>query len=284
MSALIFIDTNIYLDFYRARGEASLSILKRLDNNHDRIITTAQVEMEYKKNRQKAILLAREEIKSKAQGVLEVPAFLRESQYNRAIKRTQKTLSEQTDRIIERTVKLLRSPGLYDPVYKILQRLFKAREGCHLTRGKGIRLEIRDLAKKRFMLGYPPRKGSDLSIGDAINWEWIIYCAKQCSDSIVIVSRDSDFGRSYKKEAFLDDWLLQEFKERVGHRRSITLTTHLTEAFKLAAISVSEEEAKSEDQLIEDVVEKRLRSISESVLWKSEERLKNIVDRLLEKV
>ena len=50
---LIFIDTNILLDFYRVRGpKEDLSILRHIDNNLDRFITTDQVEMEFKKNRQ----------------------------------------------------------------------------------------------------------------------------------------------------------------------------------------------------------------------------------------
>lgn len=46
---LLFIDTNILLDFYRQVGrESNLSILKHLRPHHDRIITTRQVEMEFK--------------------------------------------------------------------------------------------------------------------------------------------------------------------------------------------------------------------------------------------
>jgi hypothetical protein len=41
---LIFIDTNIFLDFYRAAGrDTKLSILSLIDSNHDRIITGEQV-------------------------------------------------------------------------------------------------------------------------------------------------------------------------------------------------------------------------------------------------
>ena len=54
MSALLFIDTNIYLDFYRFSGSGTpLSMLKHFDGNLDRIITTTEVEMEYKKESSK---------------------------------------------------------------------------------------------------------------------------------------------------------------------------------------------------------------------------------------
>jgi len=51
---LVFVDTNILLDFYRVRGrDTSLSILDHLDNNKDRFIVTNQVEMKFKKHRPK---------------------------------------------------------------------------------------------------------------------------------------------------------------------------------------------------------------------------------------
>ena len=52
---LLFIDTNIYLDFYRASGSSDFKLLDRLEKVHDKIISSAQVEMEFQKNRQKRI-------------------------------------------------------------------------------------------------------------------------------------------------------------------------------------------------------------------------------------
>jgi hypothetical protein len=255
MSILIFIDTNIYLDFYRVRGtDATLSILKHFDVNHDRIITTSEVEMEYKKNRQKVIIESLSTLKPRDSGPLVVPAFLKESKRSTTIIRTQKLLSQKILKLKDRTAKLLESPGRNDPVYRVLQRLFKAKGSCHLTRTEKIRFEIRDLAQKRFNLGYPPRKPSDTSMVDSINWEWIIYCAKHCSSDIVIVSRDSDYGIYHEGKPILNDWLLSEFKERVSHKRSIVLTNRLTEAFKRASISVSSEEEKFEQELLETMM------------------------------
>jgi predicted nucleic acid-binding protein len=42
-----FIDTNIFLDFYRTGNEASLSLLEKLKTVKDRILSTYQVEMEF---------------------------------------------------------------------------------------------------------------------------------------------------------------------------------------------------------------------------------------------
>jgi hypothetical protein len=250
MPTLIFIDTNIYLDFYRG-GEASLSILKHFDANHDRIITTSEVEMEYKNNRQRVILKYLENFKPVNLGSLKVPAFLKETKRDKALVNSSKALIKQINLTSDRIAKLLESPGRNDPVYQVLQRLFKAKGSCHLTRSDKIKLNIRREARQRFLLGYPPRKQDEISIVDALNWEWIIYCANNCADDIIIVSRDSDYGCHYQNKSILNDWLLQEFKERVSHKRSIKLTSRLTDAFKQVAIPVSREEEEAEDSLIQ---------------------------------
>ena len=53
---ILFVDTNIWLDFYRARTEAGLKLLNHLDAIRDQIVMTYQVEMEFKKHRQDVIL------------------------------------------------------------------------------------------------------------------------------------------------------------------------------------------------------------------------------------
>lgn len=54
---IVFIDTNIFLDFYRARKtDTSIKYLEEIEKITDKLIITNQVEMEYKKNRQVVIL------------------------------------------------------------------------------------------------------------------------------------------------------------------------------------------------------------------------------------
>ena len=109
---------------------------------------------------------------------------------------------------------------------------------------------MRKLARKRFVLGYPPRKKEDNSIGDAVNWEWIIRCAERSGKDIVIVTRDTDYGVFYGGKAVVNDWLKQEFKERVSRRRNIYLSDKLYQAFKMISLTVSKEMAEEEERLI----------------------------------
>jgi predicted nucleic acid-binding protein len=50
IDALLFIDTNIFLDFYRERkSDISMKFLEQIEAYKDRLILGSQVEMEYKK-------------------------------------------------------------------------------------------------------------------------------------------------------------------------------------------------------------------------------------------
>jgi hypothetical protein len=253
MDALLFIDTNIFLDFYRVRGGGEgLSLLQRIEEHHDRIITGAQVEMEYKKNRQRVILESLNRFKTPEWGGLTPPAFLSDAQPANIITRNKSEISSQQKKLKTRIEAILRTPSRNDPVYKILQRLFKNSCQFNLTRDKKIRFKIRRLSWKRFILGYPPRKAQDTSIGDAINWEWLIHCAGKTDKHIIIVTRDTDYGLNYSGELILNDWLAQEFKQRISQKRRIEITDRLTQAFKKISISVTKKEEQEENSLLEE--------------------------------
>src|SRR5438876_12410663 len=53
---LLFIDTNIWLDFYRAQNEAYMGLLNKVEGITAKVIVTHQLETEFKKNQQQVIL------------------------------------------------------------------------------------------------------------------------------------------------------------------------------------------------------------------------------------
>jgi metal-dependent amidase/aminoacylase/carboxypeptidase family protein len=64
---LLFVDANIWLDFYRARNETGLQLLRRVENIADKLVVTYQLESEFKKNRQAAILEGMKQLKEPSQ-------------------------------------------------------------------------------------------------------------------------------------------------------------------------------------------------------------------------
>jgi hypothetical protein len=253
LDALVFIDTNILLDFYRVRGwEGGLSVLDHISANHARLITGSQVEMEFKKNRQRVILDSLGKAKGPDWSGLSVPTFLQDSKPNKALETARKQVDAQVKAMRSRIEKVFSDPARHDPVYRVAQALFRSESALNLARDKDARFNVRRLAMKRFALGYPPRKEGDTSIGDAINWEWIVRCANETGKHVIIVSRDSDYGHSFQKTPVINDWLRQEFCERTSPRRQIVLTDRLTEAFKRISVPVTKEEVEQEEGLIEE--------------------------------
>lgn len=245
---LLFVDTNIWLDFYRARTEAGLALLEHLEKISDSVIVSYQLEMEYKRNRQAAILEGMQELKPPSH--ISRPGIFSDA---KAVKAMQTNLKAATDRVKTLKAKLknaLGDPARHDPVYKVCQRMFHADSPLILTRSDKFRHIIRRRALRRFLHGCPPRKRNDTSVGDAFNWEWMIECALRNNAELVIVSRDSDYGTLFEDKAYINDHLRQEFSERVSKKRKLLLYTKLSDALKHFQIPVTKVEEEEEEQII----------------------------------
>lgn len=251
LDTLLFVDTNVLLDFYRIRKtDISLKYLEQLEACKDRLIIGSQLEMEYKKNRQRVIVESLTNFGTPDWGKLSGPALVADLQAMKMIDKKKKEISKQRARVNEKIQKVLSDPIHHDPVYQCLQRIFKNDCIYNLSREKKERFSIRNLARKRFVLGYPPRKQPDTSIGDAVNWEWIVQCSIDSGKHIVIVTRDTDYGAIYDGKSYLNDWLRQEFSERVSKKRKIILTDKLAQGLRVVHAAVTKEMEEEEERLI----------------------------------
>ncbi|WP_407276388.1 PIN domain-containing protein [Halothiobacillus sp. DCM-1] len=255
LDTLLFVDTNVLLDFYRIRKtDISLKYLEQLEACQDRLILGSQVEMEYKKNRQRAIVESLTNFGAPDWSKLTGPALVADLQAMKMIEKKKKEIVTQKNKVNEKIQNILSDPIHHDPVYQCLQRIFKHNSSYNLSRTKKERFTIRNLARKRFVLGYPPRKQGDTSIGDAVNWEWIVQCSINSSKHIVIVTRDTDYGAIYEGKSYLNDWLKQEFAERVSKKRKIILTDKLSQGLKIVHAAVTKEMEAEEDRLLAELL------------------------------
>ncbi len=55
----------------------------------------------------------------------------------------------------------------------------------------------------------------------------------------------------YDGDSYLNDWLTQEFKERISRKRKLILTDKLSLAFKLVAVPVTKEMIEEEEKVID---------------------------------
>ncbi len=250
---LLFIDTNIWLDFYRARNDAGLALLKHAEAVSGSIIVNYQLESEFKKNRQAAILEGMQELKPPSQ--IPRPAIFSDAKSTQILNKNLKEVEKRVKDLKQRLTKALENPTANDPVYQICQRIFHKSDSLVLTRDDPRKTTIRRKAFRRFLHGCPPRKKNDTSYGDAFNWEWMISCATAENAELVIVSRDSDFGAVFDTKVYVNDHLRQEFSERVSKKRKLFLYTRLSEALKHFAIPVSAKEVEAEAEMVQTKLE-----------------------------
>jgi predicted nucleic acid-binding protein len=245
---LIFIDTNILLDFYRTNNEANRKLLDRIDPLHDRIITSCQIEMEFKKNRLAVVLDSLANMRP-PQGLKDVPAFLHDVQSVAVVKKLEKEVERRVKELRKRSLDMLSKPTLKDHVYKVVQRLFSDTDtGLNLKPEHEHYKGVLEAARDRYTIGLPPRKSNDTSCGDAVNWEWIVRCAQSTGKDVVLVSRDTDYGGTLDGLSFVNDWLQQEFRTRVSLQRKISLVDKLSTALKeYAKQPVTQEEVAAEE-------------------------------------
>lgn len=156
---LLFVDTNIFLDFYRARGEAGLTLLSHIEAVSDVLILTDQIEAEFLSNRHNVILEALDNLKAPAVQ-LSVPAYLSDSRTNKAIENKFKGIRERVEYLKQRFARLLKDPNKYDPVLKALKRAMDKETGLmnlNLKKeDKKTQDEIYKLALRRFQRGFAP--------------------------------------------------------------------------------------------------------------------------------
>lgn len=262
---LLFVDTNIWLDFYRTRTEAGLALLRHVEKVSSSLIVHYNLEMEYKRNRQTAIIEGMKELQPPA--TISRPGLFSDAKVARAMQANVKAAADRVKRMKGKLKQALEDPAAHDPVYQACQRLFHAGTPLILSRDDPFRRVIRRRAFRRFIHGCPPRKRSDTSIGDALNWEWMIECALRNQAELVIVSRDADYGVVFEDKAYVNDHLRQEFGERVSRKRKVLLYTKLSEALKHFAVPVTREEEAEEEEIIHSTPEtsapRRRLSISE---------------------
>lgn len=242
---LLFIDTNILLDFYRApQSDLSLKVFDLLLRHTKRLIISDQVEIEFKKNRQTVIEEYIKHLPIKIKDVAQAPVLLSNTPQARSIRRSAEALQSQLV-ILEKKLKdILSQPENHDEAYKKIMPLFNIES---LFNYRKTNIEISDkifsAAIKRFHRGMPPRKKDDLSIGDALNWEWCLYCCSLAKKfNLIILSRDGDFAENPKDHhSPINHFLEEEFKARIGNEFSVKLERSLKNALKEINIKLTKQ-------------------------------------------
>ncbi len=245
---LLFVDANIWLDFYRRpKSDAIKQLLNRLEVAKDKIISTHQLEMEFKKNRQNVILEGRKLLVPPTR--VSTQGIFSDAKETKAIEKNFKEIARRIEKLRKRCTQLISHPGRYDPVYQTCQRVLSRKSDLVLGLDDKRRHSIRRKAARRFYLGCPPRKNDDTSIGDAYNWEWMVACAIEHECDLVILSHDADYGAEVDSGLYLNDHLRQEFAERVSKQGKAHLCGSIGDALKYFNVKITKKEIQEEEEL-----------------------------------
>jgi hypothetical protein len=144
LDTIMFVDTNVLLDFYRIKkSDVSTKYLQQLEVCKDRLILGSQLEMEYKKNRQRVIVEAMNAFSGPDWNRLTPPALVAELQATKTLEKHRKQVMTQQKKLSTTITKILGDPSRCDPVYQTLQRLFKHESQLNLSRLNKERFSIR---------------------------------------------------------------------------------------------------------------------------------------------
>lgn len=203
----VFIDTNILLDIYHLSGPdlQELSKLKKVLQKGKKIelLLSSQVIDEFWRNRERVIadaLRRFRETKAEAQIPNIVRSYAEVVELRAAVER----VKELVRVLSERLNKDIAGDALQaDTVIQDLLSAFPVHP---------IPAEVVDRARRRMEIGSPPGKRD--SLGDAINWEWLLDRGGDFgSESLVLVSSDGDFESELTKGR-PREYLSREWKQR----------------------------------------------------------------------
>lgn len=195
----IFIDTNILLDLYHLSGP-DLDELKKIIKLHQtaqiKIYLPMQVKDEFYRNRERVVKESIELFeKSKASSSL--PNMAKTHDRVPELRSLQETFNQMVRDIkADVTLQAVENRLKADELIEVLFDQFK---------DEALDQEIIVKAKVRQQIGNPPGKKD--SLGDAINWEWLIVSVPD-SEDLNIVSGDGDF------ESVLTSGIVKDFLKR----------------------------------------------------------------------
>lgn len=186
----LFIDTNIYLNFYHFSSD-TLEELQKLsvavENNSIKLYVTEQVINEFRRNRENRIADACS--KFEAQKLPnQFPEIYKAYEEYGALREILRAFEETRGHLIENLNNDIESKQLLAD--KTIEKLFDVAEVLEVDEN------IVEKAKNRVMLGNPPGKSN--SYGDSINWECLLEKVPNGID-LYFVTDDQDYTSKINK-------------------------------------------------------------------------------------
>lgn len=229
----IFIDTNIFLDMYRANIQKDIkTIMQFLYQNKKYFITTEQSINEFLRNRRKVLNEALDDFKKKTNIDNGTTTFLRSLASFKKYDDSLKKFQEQKKSIIEEIKDKIENPQ-NDDVFSKFKKLCKADNVILLSD------EIIDSAIRRKFAGNPPMSDKKTCC-DEIIWESLLSHETEQKEDLIIVSNDGTFSDD-------GEFLCNEYKTKTG--KDLTVCKEIIEAYRIVGVKPSKKTEQAEENL-----------------------------------
>lgn len=199
----VFIDTNILLELYHLSGpdlDELKKILKLMKKNKVELLVSKQVEDEFWRNREDVISDALKRFKE-TKAIAKIPNIVRTHTKFTDLKAAIDNVNDLVHELEKEVSRDIAENKL--KADELITQLFSD------SNPDPVSTDIVEKAKVRVEIGNPPGKKG--SIGDAINWEWLLTKELEFwGGELVIVSADGDFEselhKGKPKEFLLREW------------------------------------------------------------------------------
>lgn len=200
----VFIDTNILLQLYQLSGpdlDELKKVIKLIKNNKLALLVSKQVEDEFWRNREDVIRDALKSFKE-TKAIAKIPNLVRTHTKYADLKTAINTVNDLVCQLEKEVSQEITENKL--KADELIAQLFSD------AKPDPISPDIIEKAKMRIAVGNPPGKNG--SIGDAINWEWLLTKDRDfLGEELVFISADTDFESNLHKGA-PKEFLLREWR------------------------------------------------------------------------
>ncbi|KAB0670090.1 hypothetical protein F6V30_07965 [Oryzomonas sagensis] len=227
---MIFIDANVYLEFFKSSKPEMKKLLPVLDELKENIFVTQQLVNEVSRNKLNVALANFNEYAKKCVGPgIRLPEHLDISgetlvkDWNKKeaeVRESVKSLSADLNKIIEHVADNIINKK--DEVSQGLEAIFTR---ALVPEGKQVQA-----ARWRRESGAPPGK-PDNPLGDQLTWEQLLD-AHDGKTALWVVTNDGDFTEKYKDKIYLNPVLNDEIQAKSGQNIDIYCFERLTDALE----------------------------------------------------
>ena len=266
----IFIDTNVFLDFYRTSNNDTSpkkldEILKKVKSNSDKyyFYITDNLKDEFYRNREKVLKEQHDNFNKdlKLTGI-STPTIIRSLEsydtFNEILNGLERKKQELLKDFISKSKNHIFAQDLF------MEDFFKLNEMHFFTQNE------KNLARDRYDFGYPP--GKNKTYGDALHWLHLLDKVPK-GESLYFVTKDNDFTNPLDTNE-LNPFLLQEWKR---HEKG---DLYLLTSFHSLLHKIDEKDKEIEKEYITEIIESLVESGSFSTTHAYISKLKPYANKM----